>query len=134
MYLINNFLSYVGTGFVLLIIGLILFELTTKVKELKLISERNETAAFVLGGKTFGLALVLGSAIANSINLNDMILWGSIGIVTQIILFYLAQLIMFIVRFSINKAIEDNNRAVGIILFILSMSVGWIVAQCLTYE
>lgn len=133
MFLVNNFLSYVGTGFVLLIIGLILFELTTKVKEWKLISERNETAAYVLGGKTFGLALVLGSSIANSINLNDMMLWGSIGIVTQIILFYLVQLIMFAFRFSINKAIEENNKAVGSLLLILSISVGWIIAQCLTY-
>lgn len=133
MFLINNFLSYVGTSFVLLIIGLIIFELTTKVKEWKLISERNETAAYVLGGKTFGLALVLGSSIANSINLIDMIKWGSIGIVTQIILFYLVQLIMFAFRFSINKAIEDNNKAVGSLLLILSIAAGWIIAQCLTW-
>ena len=131
MDLFLNYLSYAGLGFLLLLIGFALFELTTKTKELKLIAQVNVAAALVIGGKLFGLAFVLGSAIANSVNLIDMVIWGAIGIVSQIILYVLLELIT--IRFSIKDAIEKNNTAVGTVLLLISLSVGWVIAQCLTY-
>ena len=131
MELFLNYLSYAGLGFLLLLIGFALFELTTKTKELKLIAQGNVAAALVIGGKLFGLAFVLGSAIANSVNLIDMVIWGAIGIVSQIILYVLLELIT--IRFSIKDAIEKNNTAVGTVLLLISLSVGWVIAQCLTY-
>jgi len=131
MDLFLNYLSYAGLGFLLLLIGFALFELSTKTKELKLIAQGNVAAALVIGGKLFGLAFVLGSAIANSVNLIDMVIWGAIGIVSQIILYVLLELIT--IRFSIKDAIEKNNTAVGTVLLLISLSVGWVIAQCLTY-
>jgi len=131
MDLFLNYFSYAGLGFLLLLIGFALFELSTKTKELKLIAEGNVAAALVIGGKLFGLAFVLGSAIANSVNLIDMVIWGSVGIVSQIVLYILLELITL--RFSIKDAIEKNNTAVGTVLLLISLSVGWVIAQCLTY-
>jgi len=131
MELLLNYLSYAGLGFILLFVGFLLFEVSTKTKELSLIGKGNEAAAMVIGGKLLGLAFVLGSAIANSINLIDMVIWGIVGIVTQIILSLLAEAIT--IRFSIKEAIEKNNKAVGTVLLLVSLSVGWVVAQCLTY-
>jgi putative membrane protein len=127
-----NFASYLGLAVLLLLVGTVLFEITTtKVKEFELISQKNQTAALSLGGKIVGLALVLGAAAEYSISLVDMAIWGVIGIISQIIVFILAELLT--IRFSISKAIEEDNRAVGIMLFTLSLSVGWIVAKCLSY-
>ncbi|PAE16134.1 DUF350 domain-containing protein [Virgibacillus sp. 7505] len=131
MELFLSFLSYLGAAIVLLAIGTALFEISTKAKEFKLITQGNQTAALVLGGKVVGLALVLGSSIAHSISMMDMVIWGAVGIVSQIVLYYIAELAT--VRFSINKAVEDDNKAIGILLFLLSLSLGWIIAQCLTY-
>lgn len=131
MELFINYLQYAGLGFLMLFIGFVLFEVSTKTKELKLIAQGNETAAMVIGGKLLGLALVLGSSIANSVNLFDMVIWGTVGIVTQIVIYFLAELIT--VKFSIEQAVENNNKAVGRVLFMVSLSVGWVVAQCLTY-
>lgn len=131
MELYFSFLSYLGAAIVLLAIGTALFEISTKAKEFKLITQGNQTAALVLGGKVVGLALVLGSSIAHSISMLDMVIWGAVGIISQIVLYYIAELAT--VRFSINKAVEDDNKAIGILLFLLSISVGWIIAQCLTY-
>ncbi|WP_456363634.1 DUF350 domain-containing protein [Priestia aryabhattai] len=131
MGILLNYLSYAGLGFILLFVGFILFEVSTKTKELSLIGKGNEAAAMVIGGKLLGLAFVLGSAIANSINLIDMVIWGIVGIVTQIILSLLAEVIT--IRFSIKEAIEENNKAVGTVLLLMSLSVGWVIAQCLTY-
>ncbi|MCR8982708.1 DUF350 domain-containing protein [Brevibacillus laterosporus] len=127
-----NFLIYAGTAFAMMLLGLVLFVFsTTKVKEFQLIANNNQAAAMTLGGKMLGLAFVLGSAVANSVSLVDMVIWSGVGIVAQIIFFFLAELIT--IRFSIREAIEKNNTAVGILLMMVSISIGWIIGQCLTY-
>ncbi|MFP3727544.1 DUF350 domain-containing protein [Priestia filamentosa] len=131
MNLFLNFLMYLGVGCLLLLIGTLVFVITTKEREFALIKEKNTAAALSLSGKIFGLAFVLGSSVANSINVLDMIVWGIIGILAQIIVYYIAELVT--VKFSISKAIQDNNNAIGILLFTLSISIGWIIAQCMTY-
>ncbi|ATO51320.1 DUF350 domain-containing protein [Brevibacillus laterosporus] len=132
MSLVINFLLYAGTAFAMMLLGLVLFVVsTTKVKEFQLIANNNQAAAMTLGGKMLGLAFVLGSAVANSVSLVDMVIWSGVGIVAQIIFFFLAELIT--IRFSIREAIEKNNTAVGILLMMVSISIGWIIGQCLTY-
>ena len=132
MNLYINFLSYLGVAIGLLVVGVILFTISTpKIKEFKLIAEKNVSAAMLLGGKVMGLAIVLGAAAEYSISLMDMAIWGVVGIVSQIIVFILAEVIT--IRFSIQKAIEEDNRAVGTMLLSLSLAVGWIVAKCLSY-
>ena len=127
-----NFLSYLGVSLGLLIIGMVLFTLSTpKIKEFQLIAQKNVAAAMLLGGKVVGLAIVLGAAAEYSISLLDMAIWGAIGIVAQVIVFFIAELIT--IRFSIQKAIEEDNRAVGTMLLSLSIAVGWIVAKCISY-
>jgi putative membrane protein len=127
-----NFLAYLGVGVGLLAIGMLLFALSTpKINEFKLIAQKNVSASLLLGGKILGLALVLGSAAEYSVSIMDMIVWGFIGMLAQVIVFFLAEVIT--VRFSIQKAIEEDNRAIGTLLMSLSLAVGWIVAKCLTY-
>ena len=132
MNLYMNFLAYLSVSMLLLIIGMVLFTISTpKINEFKLIAEKNVSAALLLGGKVVGLALVLGAAAEYSISLMDMAIWGAIGIVAQIVVFIIAELIT--IRFSIQKAIEQDNRAVGMMLLSLSIAVGWVVAKCLSY-
>lgn len=123
--------SYIGLAIVLLIIGIILFEVTTKNKEFELIKNGNKAAVYAFGGRILGLAIVLYSSISNSVNIFDMMIWGSIAIVMQIIIFYLAELLT--PKFNITKAIDDDNQAVGLFLLFLSISIGLIIAASLTY-
>lgn len=132
MNLYVNFLAYLGVGVSLLVVGMLLFALSTpKINEFKLIAQKNVAAALLLGGKVLGLAFVLGSAAEYSVSLADMAIWGAIGIVAQVVVFYIAEVLTL--RFSIQKAIEEDNRAVGMMLLSLSLAVGWIIAKCLSY-
>ena len=124
-------LSYIGTAVVLLFIGIVLFEVTTKNKEFQLIKNGNKAAVYAFGGRILGLAIVLYASISNSVNLFDMVIWGTVAIIIQIILFYLAELLT--PTFNITKAIDDNNQAVGLFLLFLSVSLGLIIAASLTY-
>jgi putative membrane protein len=85
-----------------------------------------------LGGRLLGLAIVLYSALANSISLVDMIIWGAVGIAAQIIVFYLTEWLTPR-RFNVSQSIEENNTAVGLFLLLLSVSIGIVIAGCLTY-
>lgn len=124
-------LAYLGAAAIMLFIGMILFEITTKNKEFALIKSGNKAAVYAFGGRMLGLAIVLYSSIANSVNLIDMLIWGSIAIILQIVLFYIAEWIT--PKFDITKAIDEDNQAVGLFLLFLSVSIGLIVAGSLTY-
>jgi putative membrane protein len=126
-----SFLAYVGVAVLLWAIGIFIMEVTTKNKEWELIKTGNKTAAYVFFGRIVGLAIVLYSAVSNSISLLDLLLWGAIGIVAQVVLFYLAE--WATPKFNITKAIDDNVESVGILLMGLAISIGIIIAGCLTY-
>ncbi|MBI0578857.1 DUF350 domain-containing protein [Neobacillus cucumis] len=126
-----SFLSYLAVSLVLLLVGLFLMEITTKVKEFSLMAKGNKAASYVLGGRVLGLAIVLYSTVANSISLTDMALWGAVGILAQIIVFYLAEWLT--PRFNVMQSIEEDNQAVGLFLMFLSVSIGLVIAGCLTY-
>ncbi|MDX8363609.1 MULTISPECIES: DUF350 domain-containing protein [Bacillaceae] len=131
MNLYLNFLAYAGTALLMLIIGLIVFELTTKNEKFKMIGQGNRAAAMVIGGKLLGIAFVIGSAMEYSISIIDMIIWGSIGILAQIIASILAEVVT--IRFSIKEAIDKDNRAVGTFLLLMSLAIGWVISKALTY-
>jgi putative membrane protein len=131
MELLLNFLAYFAIGLGLLIVGIFLFEMTTKNKEFKLIGEGNKAAAYALGGKVIGLSIVLYSAIANSISLYDMIIWGVVAIILQIIAFYIVEWMTS--AFHITKAIDEDNQAVGLFLLFVSIALGLTIAGSLTY-
>ena len=58
----------------------------------------------------------------NSISLLDMISWGAVGILAQIIVFYLAEWLT--PRFNINKSLEEDNQAVGLFLMFYRFQLG----------
>lgn len=124
-------LTYIGVASVLLAIGIVLFEVTTKSKEMELIRQGKKAAVYAFGGRILGLAIVLYSSITNSVSIIDMVIWGTIAIIIQIALFYLADLL--IPRLSMTREIDANNEAVGLLLLFLSVSIGLVIAGSLTY-
>lgn len=129
--LIINYLIYFGLSAVLLAFGVAIFIFTTKTKEFTLIGQGNKAAGIVIAGRTLGLAIILYSAIANSISLSDLAVWAVIGIVTQVVANFLAEVLT--PTFNIAEALEKDNVAVAIALFGMFVSIGLIIAGCLTY-
>ncbi|MDA8226932.1 MAG: DUF350 domain-containing protein [Desulfitobacterium hafniense] len=129
--LLLNYFIYFGLSVLLMIIGVTGFVFTTKIKEFTMIGEGNVSAAILVSGRVLGLAVILYSAISNSISIFDLMTWAFIGIVTQIIANFLVE---FLTRtYSIETAIINDNRAVAIALASMFISIGLIIAGCLTY-
>ncbi|GAB6935179.1 DUF350 domain-containing protein [Calditerricola yamamurae] len=125
------FLPFASFGFLLLLVGALLFVYVTRYREMELIAKGNVSVAIVFGGKLIGLSLVLAGAIANSVGLLDMLIWGAIGISAQILFFYAAEWVT--PRFSIQESLENDNKAVALFLFFISISIGLLIAACITY-
>ena len=129
---ILSFLAHLGTGFGLVLAGLIIFALTTKYSERQLIKEGNLSVALKLWGKALGLAIVIYTVWANSINLLDAFIWGIVGIFAQVLAFWVFEYILT-PGVNLEKEVEKGNMAIGFSLFSASIVVGIIVAASLTY-
>jgi putative membrane protein len=132
MSYIINFFIYTVLGFLLMGVGIGLFSLTTKFSERELIRQGNMAVALKLWGKGIGLAIVIYAAWSNSVSLLDAVMWGAIGIITQI-LAYLALEYIFTPKTNLAKKVEEGNLAVGFSLFAISIIVGLIVAGSMSY-
>lgn len=129
---IIRFLLYVAVGFGLILLGLAAFALTTKFSERKLIREGNVAVALKLWGKALGLAIVIYTVWANSVNLLDAFIWGIVGIVAQLLTFWAIEYI-FTPKIDVEAEVERGNLAIGLSLFFASIVVGIVVAASLTY-
>ncbi|RFU67356.1 DUF350 domain-containing protein [Peribacillus saganii] len=127
-----SFLAHTGTGFALIILGLIAFALTTRFSERKLITEGNLAVALKLWGKAIGLAIIIYTVWSGSTSLMDAFIWGLIGIVVQVVAYLIIE---FILTPKVNLAneVEKGNVAIGFSLFSAAIVVGIVVAASLTY-
>ncbi len=138
---IMNFLLYLGISLPILGLGVYLFMLTTPYNENKLIAGGAEfgdqqkvlaaqATAWDIGGKILGQSVVLASAIFHSVGPVDLVIWGLIGAVFQVVVFYLFELIT---PFTVLKEIPQGNVAVGIFSAFVSLASGLILAALISY-
>lgn len=127
-----NFLLYTGTGFILILIGIVAFAFTTKFSEWNLIKVGNMAVALKLWGKVIGLGITLYTVWSSSVHILDAIIWGLIGIATQVVVYLIIEYVLT-PKTSLEKKVEEGNTAVGFSLFAVGITVGLIIAGSLSY-
>ncbi|MEE6449597.1 DUF350 domain-containing protein [Gottfriedia acidiceleris] len=126
-------LMYLGSGLILLFVGFLAFTFTTKMSEQKLILEDGNIAvALKLAGKLVGLAIVIMSAAKYSVNYSDFIIWSLVGIIAQMVTYWVAEFVLF-PKISFVKKVEEGNIAVATLLFTLSVTVGLLISGSISY-
>ncbi|TMV48183.1 DUF350 domain-containing protein [Paenibacillus mesophilus] len=136
-----NFITYLGVTLPILLFGILAFMVTTPYNEYKLIREGADTddprkinaakaAAHDLGGKVIGLSLVLASAVFHSVSLLDLAMWGILGIIFQVVVFYIFELVT---PFRVVSEIPKGNVSVGIFASRLSVATGLLMAALISY-
>jgi putative membrane protein len=86
-------------------------------------------ASFSLGGAILGFIVPLSAAIKYSVNLVDMIIWGLIALVVQIMAFIVVKMLVP----SVTQDIEAGNGAQGFFLGVTSLAAGLLNAACMSY-
>ncbi len=92
--------------------ALALYVWITPHREFALIREGNMAAAVSFGGAAIGLALPLAFCLAASVNVWDVLIWGSVTLVLQLIAFRAVDLLIG----NLSKRIEENEVAAATFL------------------
>lgn len=141
MEAIINFLMYLGVALPILIVGILVFIYTTPYREYQLIQEGAHTtdpqkkdaakaAAHDLSGKIIGLAIVVAAVVISSGSIMDLLIWGLIGIVFQVAIFYL---FAWLTPFHVIQEIPKGNVAIGIFSSRMSIVSGLLLAALVSY-
>jgi putative membrane protein len=96
----------------LFIIGLAIYVAVTPYREVRLIRAGNVAAAITLSGQMLALAIPLGAMLAHSVNLPDVLLWGVVTLILQLIAFGVVALVLR----DLPAAIERGDIAPALVL------------------
>ncbi|MGZ8981839.1 MAG: DUF350 domain-containing protein [Burkholderiaceae bacterium] len=123
------FIAYFGLSLVLLTACLAIYVAITPYPEIRLIREGNAAAAATLSGVLVGFALPLGSAVAHSVSLLDMLLWAVVALVVQLVAYAAVRLAVPMVV----QHVREGQVASGVFLGAVAVAVGILNAACMTY-
>jgi putative membrane protein len=126
----GHFLLAFGISCLFLAVFKRVYQVSTPYDERKLIGEGNVAAAIALGGAIIGFALPLASALTQTADPIEFMLWGLLAGVIQIV----ASLVVrrFIVRDMVER-IESGNVATAVYLAATSIGIGLLNAASMTY-
>jgi putative membrane protein len=96
----------------LFVVGLALYVWVTPYREVTLLRQGNVAAAIALSGQMLALAIPLGAMLAHSVNLPDIVLWGIVTLILQLVAFAAVALV---VR-RLPAAIERGEIAPALVL------------------
>ena len=126
---VENFLIFFVVALALTALYMFIYLAVTPYREIQLIREGNSSAAASLSGPLLGFVVPLASAISQSIAFLDMLLWGVIALVVQLLVFVAARVVLP----KLAQDIPHGNTAQGIFLGALHLGVGILNAACMVY-
>lgn len=123
-----HFFAYFGAAMLLAAAFLALYVMITPHREFQLIGQGNSAAALQLTGTFLGFAIPVAVVIANSVSIPDMLLWGAVAALVQLIIFFLISRLLFP---GIEARITDKCAASGIFIGGIGLGVGVLQAACM---
>lgn len=119
-----TFLMYTGTAGLMLILAVFVYILLTPWKELALVKGGNGTAGLALSGAIVGLAIPLASCLASSVSIPDLVLWGLVSLILQLLAFRLTDLLLK----DLPKRIQNDEAGAAIVLIGTKLASAMILA------
>jgi putative membrane protein len=125
---IGAFASSFLVSLVLLSLFVILYSLLTAHREMKLIRRGNTAAALSLGGAVVGFVIPVAKAVAQSVDMTDLVAWAAIAFVAQLLAYAMASALVP----HLSRSIEQDHAASGVLLAALAVSIGTLNAAAMT--
>ncbi len=124
----DDFLIQLGATLGMFTFALMIYVLLTPHKELSLIREGNASAALAFGGIILGLAIPLGACLAHSFGLVDLVIWGSVTLLLQLIAFRFVDFILH----GLPRRIAEGDVAAALVVVSAKIGIGLIMAGALS--
>jgi putative membrane protein len=113
-----DFIVQLAAALGLFVASLIIYVLMTPHKELELIRQGNPSASLAFGGVIVGLAIPLGSCLAHAFGLWDLVIWGVVTLLLQLLAFRFADIFLR----GLPRRIAEGDVAAAV--FLMSIKIG----------
>jgi putative membrane protein len=123
------FLLYFGIAVALVALYLFVYARVTAHNEFDLIRQNVLSAAVSLGLSLVGFALPLSSAIVHANNVIDLLVWGVVALVVQIVVYWLVRLLLP----NLSERIASGELSSALFLGAASVAAGIINAAAMNY-
>jgi len=123
-------LAFFSIAVVALVVFLAIFELVTRYKDWEEIKNGNLSVAMATGGKIFGICNIFRFAILNNDTLTNSLIWAGFGFILLLAAYFIFELLTPF--FRIDDEIRKDNRAVGMISMVISVSLSYVIGACVT--
>ena len=108
--------------------GVWLYTVITPHKDFTLVRDGNMAAAISLTGAILGLAIPLAFCMAPSVSVGEIVIWGLLAVLVQILAFTLADLLLR----DLSARIEGGEMAPAVLLAGIKLSVAAINAAAIS--
>jgi putative membrane protein len=113
-----DFIIQFGVALGLFVASLIIYVLMTPHKELALIRAGNPSASLAFGGVVVGLAIPLGNCLAHAFGVWDLLIWGVVTLLIQLLAFRFADIFLR----GLPRRIAEGDVAAAV--FLMSVKIG----------
>ena len=113
-----DFIIQLGIALGLFVASLFIYTIMTPHKELALIRAGNPSASLAYGGVIVGIAIPLGSCLAHSCGVIDLLIWGVVTLLIQLLAFRFADIFLR----GLPRRIAEGDVAAAV--FLMSIKIG----------
>ena len=122
-----SYLLHTGVAGLMLLLGCVFYIKLTPQKEMELLRGGNASAGLALAGVIIGLAIPLASCLATSITFYDLLIWGVVALLIQILAFRFVDLILR----DLPRRIENDEAGAAILLIAVKVASALIISAAL---
>jgi putative membrane protein len=119
-----NFLIQLGVALGLFVVSLFVYVILTPHKELALIRAGNPSAALAFGGVVVGLAIPLGACLTYALGVLDVVIWGIVTLLLQILVFRFTDIFLR----GLPRRIAEGDVAAAVFLMSMKIALAVIIA------
>ncbi|MFN7250718.1 MAG: DUF350 domain-containing protein [Anaerobacillus sp.] len=107
------------------VLFLAIFETVTKYNNWEEIKKGNLSVALATGGKIFGVANIFRFSIQHNDSILTMLIWGAYGFTLLLFGYFIFEFLT--PKFKVDEEIAQDNRAVGLLSFIISVGLSFVI-------
>lgn len=122
------FMIHSAASLVILVLGIAIYIRITPHDELALIRGGSVAASLSLGGAIVGLSLPIAFSLAASVSLWDLLFWGLVALVLQLVAFRLVDLFLK----DLSRRIEAGEMGPAVILVSFKLATAAINSAAIT--
>ena len=119
-----DFILQLGVALGLFIASITIYVIMTPHKELDLIRAGNPSASLAFGGVVVGLAIPMGACLAHAFGLFDLVIWGVVTLLLQLLAFRFADIFLH----HLPRRIAEGDVAAAVFLMSIKIGLALIIA------